>query len=184
MSGFDPRVVANKIIEIAHRERFPVYNVSVQKLLYFAHASHLVSERKPLVRGAFEAWEFGPVCRPIYDALKEFGRKPIDRKIFRIDPLSAEVVELEKLDDPVAKFHVESIMRSLGRTHPNQLISLSHVPGGAWSVVWNKGRTGVTIGNRIDDTLTRETFGRYKIALADPASHEEPLDEAAPFAGN
>lgn len=184
MIGHDPRVVANRIIDIAMRERFAVYNVSIQKLLYFAHASHLVVERKPLIRGAFEAWEFGPVCRPIYDCLKGFGRSPIDRIIDRTDPVTGEVTALPGLSDPTACFHVENIMRSLGRAHPSQLISLSHVPGGAWSIVWNKGRTGATIGNRIDDSLTRETFGRYKIALADPGLLEEPVDEAAPFAGN
>ncbi len=181
--GHDPRVVANALIDAAHQAHIPVRNVSIQKLLYFAHASFLVHHRRPLVRGAFEAWEYGPVCRPIYDALKGYGRNPITALITRRDPFTGQEAALPLLEDSVARSHIHHVMHVMGRATPSQLISLSHVDGGAWSIVWNKSKTGATVGNRIDDELTIATFGKLKVALK-PAEAQEGLDEATPFAGD
>lgn len=183
LSGYDPRVVANALIEAARRANIPMRNVSIQKLLYFAHASFLVHYRRPLVRGAFEAWEYGPVCRPIYDALKGYGRNEVTSLITRRDPYTGEESELPQLSDATAQSHIERVMHVMGRATPSQLISLSHVEGGAWSIVWNKSKTGATVGNRIDDRLTIATFGKLKVALK-PAEMQEGLDEATPFAGD
>lgn len=180
--GHDPRIVVNAMIESASRNGLPIYNVSVQKLLYFAHASSLVHDRRPLIRGTFEAWEFGPVCRPIYDALKRYGREQISSLIQKLDPFTGEVLDLPTLQDGSALYRVESTVRLLGRASPSQLISLSHVEGGAWSIVWNKSKTGATVGNRIDDELTIATFGKFKVAVVEPQLGG--MDEASPFAGN
>ena len=182
-TGHDPRVVANAIIACAQRMEVPIRNISVQKLLYFAHAAFLVHHRRPLVRGVFEAWEFGPVCRSIYDALKHYGRNEITSPIQRTDPFTGISSALPELADPLAIRHIEHLMHVMGHASPSQLISLSHVPGGAWSIVWNKAKTGATVGNRIDDDLTIKTFGRLKVALQ-PSQENEVLDEASPFAGD
>jgi uncharacterized phage-associated protein len=182
-SGYDPRVVVNALIDAANKAHIPVRNVSIQKLLYFAHASFLVHYRRPLVKGAFEAWEYGPVCRPIYDALKGYGRSEVTAPITRTDPFTGEVSELPPLQDAAAQRHIEHLMHVMGRATPSQLISLSHVEGGAWWIVWNKSKTGATVGNRIDDELTIATFGKLKVALK-PPEMQEGLDEATPFAGD
>ncbi|WP_132883897.1 type VI toxin-antitoxin system SocA family antitoxin [Sphingomonas molluscorum] len=181
--GHDPRVVVNALIECAQSMQIPVRNVSLQKLLYFAHAAYLAHHRRPLIRGAFEAWEYGPVCRPIYDALKAYGRDEVTAPIKRRDPYTGVVSDLPPLEDDLAVRHLENVMRALGGLSPSQLISLSHVPGGAWSIVWNKAKTGATLGNRIDDELTKATFGKLKIALRS-SQPQERFDEAAPFAGD
>lgn len=181
--GYDPRVVVNALIACANRMGIPVRNVSLQKLLYFAHASFLVHYRRPLIRGVFEAWEYGPVCRPIYDALKSYGRNEVTASIKRRDPFTGAVSELPPLDDSLALRHIENVMHGMGHASPSQLIRLSHVDGGAWSIVWNKAKTGATVGNRIDDELTKATFGKMKVVLR-PSQPEEGFDEAAPFAGD
>lgn len=183
LRGHDPRVVANALIDAARQAQIPVRNVSIQKLLYFAHASFLVQQRRPLVRGAFEAWEYGPVCRPVYDALKGYGRSPITTLITRRDPFTGHEADLPPLNDSIAQSHINHVTHVMGRATPSQLISLSHVEGGAWSIVWNKSKTGATVGNRIDDELTIATFGKLKVALK-PAETQEGFDEATPFAGD
>ena len=181
-TGHDPRIVANALIESANRNGLPIWNVSVQKLLYFAHAASLVHDRRPLIRGTFEAWEFGPVCRPIYDALKHHGREKISSLIQKVDPFTGVVLDLPALQDGSALYRVENTMKLLGGASPSQLISLSHVAGGAWSIIWNKSKTGATVGNRIDDELTIATFGKFKVAVAE--TQQGGMDEATPFAGN
>lgn len=181
--GHDPRAIANHMIQYAKRRGIPIWNVSIQKLMYFAHAAFLVRTGRPLVLGAFEAWEFGPVCRPIYDALKLHGRSMVTETIIRRDPFSG-VESVPVIEDDIeAQDQVEEVMRSMGHLHPNQLIRLSHVEGGAWSIVWNKSKTGATVANRIDDQLTIDTFTRLKISVR-CSGDEGGIDEATPFAGD
>ncbi|MBN9788279.1 hypothetical protein DMP17_06700 [Pseudonocardia sp. TMWB2A] len=171
------------MITFANRREMPIWNVSVQKLMYFAHASFLIRQSRPLIRGAFEAWEYGPVCRPVYNELKSYGREPITTLIQRVDPFTGEITMPALDGDIEADDHIAGIMRTMGHLHPNQLISLSHVRDGAWYEVWNKAKTGATVGNRISDKLTVERFHKLKLVLTD-APAQGGMDEATPFAGN
>jgi uncharacterized phage-associated protein len=182
-AGHDPRAVANEMIDYSLLRQRPISNVSIQKLMYFAHATFLIKENRPLISGAFEAWEFGPVSRPVYHELKQYGRDFVTRLISKKDLFSADECVPRIKNDIDALDQIAEVMRSMAHLHPNQLIRLSHVDGGAWSVVWNKSRTGATVGNIISDELIREKFGRLKVALPDDFDGGL-VDEAAPFAGN
>lgn len=41
----DPRSVANLLLDIADKQRLPVTNLALQRLLYFAHALFLIKTR-------------------------------------------------------------------------------------------------------------------------------------------
>lgn len=180
--GHDPRSIANVMIEFALEDGLHLPNVSVQKLLYFAHASYLVRNRRPLVSSLFEAWEYGPVCRPVYDALKQYGRASVPKKIEQVDIFTGEIEEFEFSGDRRTRFHIEGIMMNLGHLSPGQLIDLSHAKDGAWHAVWNKSKTGATIGNTIDDKLTEERFAFLKMPINTPTRGDP--DEATPIAGD
>lgn len=182
-NGYDPRSVVNAMIAIGNRIGVSLPNVSIQKLLYFAHAAYLVQFKRPLVQGVFEAWDYGPVCPPVYHALKENGRGPVKEPIKRLNPFTGEVSDVDPLNDDEALFHLERVLRTMGHLSPGQLIELSHSPEGAWATVWNKSKTGPTIGNRIDDILTSSRFSRLKMSLRDASAYGE-TDEATPFAGD
>lgn len=180
--GHDPRAVVNQMIEFALEQEVHLPNVSVQKLLYFAHAAHLAKYGgTPLVASVFEAWEYGPVCRPIYDELKHYGRSSVSQKIEDIDLFTGEVTIPSLPNDLRVKSHVFNIMDSLGRLSPGQLIDLSHVKGGAWHETWHKARTRTTVGGAICDSLIRERFYLLKMPIK-PSIFGDP-DEAAPLTG-
>jgi uncharacterized phage-associated protein len=182
-SGYDPRAIANAILAQADRRGRTLTHLSVQKLLYFAHAAFLVRYRRPLVRGVFEAWEHGPVCRPVYDALKGYGREPISAMISQQNPFTKAIAPVEIPGDVLVEDHIADLMRSHGHLTASQLRDLSHRPRGAWAIVWERSKTGVTLGNRIDDKLTAERFGQLKMSLSAGSTAEDP-DEAAPVAGD
>lgn len=183
IDGYDPRSVVNAMIAIGNRRGLNLPNVSIQKLLYFAHVSFLVHYKRNLIRGVFEAWDFGPVCPPIYHALKHYERSPVTAPIRKMDPFTGKELEIEPLSDDDAIFHLQTVLRTMGELSPGQLIELSHARGGAWDEVWNKSKTGTTIGNRIDDILSVSRFSRLKIPLKDASAYGD-TDEAAPFTGN
>jgi len=181
--GYDPRAIANLLIEYANRLGLSLSNLSIQKLLYFAHASYLATNETPLVRGSFEAWEYGPVCRTVYDSLKMYGRDAVTEPIARVDPFTGEVHPIDGPTDELVRLHVLNIVKGLGRLPAGKLVDLSHSAGGAWKTVWDQSRQGATLGNRISDKLTKEKFFALKIDIQRPSNHGDS-DEATPFAGD
>ena len=182
-TSHDPRSVANAIIASADRRAIKLTNLSIQKLLYFAHASALARYGKPLVKGVFEAWEFGPVCRPVYDALKQYGSRPVTELIERRDPISGETSVVKPPEDWRVLEHIDDVLKSIGHLSPGQLVDLSHAPNGAWEEVWNKSKSSPTIGNRIHDKLSAERFAFLKMPVNESSKFGD-VDEATPITGD
>lgn len=57
MRAYDPRAVANLLLDEADQRGTKVTNLALQKLLYFAHGIHLTQTKQPLLTGYFEAWQ-------------------------------------------------------------------------------------------------------------------------------
>lgn len=184
MSGYDPRGIANLLLEVAEERGILLTNLSLQKLLYFAHAAYLARHREPLVHGAFEAWGYGPVCRIVYDELKQFGREAVRGRLKKRDVFSGVASEVAAPDSVEVRDHVVEVVRTLGRLSPGQLVDLSHREGGAWDEVWKKSTSGPTVGNRISDKLTLERFHVLKLDVRSPSPHGDLRHEATPFAGD
>lgn len=182
-SNLDPRAVANGILLAGQRREVPLSNLAVQKLLYFAHASYLARYRVPLVRAVFEAWEYGPVCRAVYNELRDYGRAPVTNPIQGRDPFSCVRSEIAPPSQQVVRDHLDDIVRALGGLAPSQLVSISHARGGPWQYVWNKCVTQPIVGNRISDRITAERFAYLKVPLRE-ADCIGDIDEAAPPSGD
>jgi uncharacterized phage-associated protein len=180
---FDPRAVANLMLDLADQRSLPLTHIALQKLLYFAHAVFLVENRQPLVSGHFEAWQYGPVHPVVFRAFKGSGRQPIVRRASRTDIVTGRT---EAVDPPVNLAAVgvtDSVLKQLGRMRISQLIELSHAKNGPWHRVVNKAKTGVALGMRIDDNVILDNFRNHWVAVAHTAAtaDREP-NEDVPFA--
>lgn len=69
-----PGAVANFFLAKAEEKNNPLTQMQLQKLMYFAYGWCLASQNQPLFNAGFHAWDFGPVCVPIYNRFKQFGR--------------------------------------------------------------------------------------------------------------
>ena len=69
--------------------------IHILKLVYIAHGWSLAIGEHPLIRNEIEAWEYGPVIRSLYDAVKRYGRDPISAplKLGSVFPALAPRVE-------------------------------------------------------------------------------------------
>lgn len=170
---YDPRVIANLIIRYCEEDKVEQTNLGLQKLLYFAHATYLAKYRIPLVRGGFEAWEYGPVSRTLYNTLKEYGRQPVKSQIVIRDIFTGGDITAKEDLCRRAKVAIHHVVETYAQLSPSKLVELSHTPGGAWDYVWNKGKTSATIGNIISDDLTIDRF-RF---LRFPTENRQPLRE-------
>jgi uncharacterized phage-associated protein len=175
--AFDPRSIANLMLDEADRSGVPITNLALQKLLYFAHAIFLVERKRPLVSGYFEAWEYGPVHPTTYQAFKSEGAEPIAIRATRVDVATGARAKIEPPADPAVRQHIARIMHSYGRMTPGRLVEISHAKGAPWDFIANKGRTSLAFGLRISDDVILERFKHHKVAVGHSPAIGEPGED-------
>lgn len=177
---FDPRAIANRMLDHADMLGLQLTNLSLQKLLYFAHGHFLVRTGKPLVEGHFEAWTHGPVSPPTYHAFKRDGDRPISSRAVSRNVMTGEERAIPPFRDPEADRVLLEVLNSLGRLSAWHLVNVSHAPKGPWAHVVNKAKTSVSLGLRISDKVTLEFFKHHKVSVGPESPVGEP-DEDSPL---
>lgn len=183
-SPHDPRAVANLILDFADEANLPVRHIALQKLLYFAHESFLLQQRRPLVTGAFEAWPYGPVQPATYHAFKAAGEDAIVFRASAADLLTGELVHLTPPQCPTVRLHIMRILASYGAMSSSQLVRLSHRIGGPWHAAVSR-EGGIANGARISDDLILKSFSSpIRVLNSDQRDDpsQEPTNEIAPIA--
>lgn len=179
--AYDPRVIANLMLDEADRRGLKLTNLALQKLIYFAHGIHLTKTKRPLVSGYFEAWQYGPVHPSVYRAFKPSGAKPITTRAVGKDPLTGKTRDLPKPSEMEVVDLVSDVMRSYGHLPPGRLVDLSHAKDSPWSVVVDKARTDVAFGMRIPDDVIIDRFRHHKVSVGISPRAGEPPSDDAPF---
>lgn len=176
--SYDPRSVANLLLDEADRLGIPVTNLALQKLLYFAHGLHLnENKKKPLVGGYFEAWTYGPVHPTVYRAFKSAGGEPITVRAERTDALTGEKSPIAPPNSPTVLRLVRQVLNAFGRLSPGRLVDISHAKGAPWQYIVDKAGTGVAFGLRISDDVILDRFQFHKICVGDAAIAGEPSED-------
>jgi uncharacterized phage-associated protein len=173
----DPRSIANLMLDEADRSGYRLTNLALQKLLYFAHAKFLIEQKRPLVSGYFEAWEYGPVHPTAYQAFKTAGAEAITFRASRIDVASGARIPLPSPEDLSVRQHIACIMQSYGRMTPGRLVDISHAKGAPWDFIANKGRTSLAFGLRISDDVIIERFKHHKVSVGHSPTNGEPSED-------
>jgi uncharacterized phage-associated protein len=174
---YDPRAVANLLLDLADAEQLEISNLAIQKLLYFAHGHFLIRTGSPLVQGAFEAWTYGPVHPAVYQAFKAEGDRPLKMRAVGRNVMTGEARALPAPADPQVRWHVLDVIRAYGHVSPGRLVEISHAPNGPWASVVNKARTGVALGMRIPDTVTLERFKYQKVSVGPETRFGDPSED-------
>lgn len=135
--GFDSRAVANALLDIAEGMQIEISNLSLNKIMFFAHTEYLLRFDEKLVQDSFEAWQFGPVLPVIYHQFKKNGDRPIGNRATFICHKTGEdrIFSWECLENHVDI--LSSVLNQYGRMSSYALVQLSHIRGGPWDKVWN-----------------------------------------------
>ena len=182
-SPYDPRAVANLLLDLAQEDGLAISNLALQKLLYFAHAHFLIRTEKPLVQGGFEAWTYGPVHPAVYQAFKAEGDRPITMRAQGRNVMTGESRSLPAPADPEVRRHIRDVLRAYGHLPPGRLVDISHAPKGPWAAVVSQARESVALGMRIPDSVTRERFKYHKVTVG-PESQAGSPHEDTPLVGD
>lgn len=134
--------VANEFIRRALADGAAISHMKVQKLVYFAQGAALASLSTSLVAEPFEAWRFGPVIRPLYDALKRYGSGPITREICYGDGSLFPSLNEKDLSPATASFTaaeleiIDAVYGELASIPAFKLSAMTHEAGGPWDRVY------------------------------------------------
>jgi uncharacterized phage-associated protein len=168
-------VVANLILDVIHT---PLTNLSLQKLLYFAHGAHLLREKKPLVSGYFEAWTHGPVHPAVYSSFKEFKDRPITSRAYRKDIRTGELLDFPPITDDKIITSVRKVVISLADMTAGQLVNLSHAENGPWHAVYRRSKREHMLGLRISNEMIRERYKAHWLAAEKLERVDEPTEDS------
>lgn len=146
--------VANYFIVLSKKDKRPLSNLAMQKMVYFAYGWVLVMKEERLFYDRIEAWQYGPVIPSLYHQLKHYGR----------DRITKEIVDYDYRNDKFRKWiltkgtSVEEIVRKVWNKYSTlssgEMVDLTHNPGTPWhETITNKG-----FNSEIGDELIRNHF--------------------------
>jgi len=181
---YDPRAVANKLLDIAEilgGGAMPITPLALQKLLFFVHARFLkATNGTPAVKGAFEAWQYGPVHPSVYKAFHAYGRDPIVGRATATNVITGEQKSLDLPNDPTLQKIIGQVLISFGSLPASALVNLSHQRGGAWDIIWRKLQRGDVITRQIPDSVTLSNGCSMFVVSPDNGSSESTNEEDFP----
>lgn len=79
---YSARLVADKFIDLAIKEKEPITHMKLQKLIYMANGINLALNNEPLIYEHIEVWPYGPVVSSVYQTYKMFGNTEIKVNVF------------------------------------------------------------------------------------------------------
>lgn len=158
-----PLAIANEFLRLAKRDGKDLTHMQLQKLVYIANGWLLAASERPLVEDDPEAWEFGPVYRRLFDALKKYGRASVSEFIrwgddtpFSLD--DGDMAEEELAPDEKEILHM--VWDTYGNMQAFQLSALTHQKGSPWSQTYETGRNKI-ISKELIAKHFKELMQRY-----------------------
>lgn len=163
---YDVRDIANFTLDFADSRGVYLTNLSLQKLLYFAHGWFFSLYDKPLIKNKFEAWQYGPVQRVIYDQFKVCKDLPIrGLRATYINPTDGEAVYKAPYLDTEHASIIAAVLEKYEKYTAGQLVRESHAEDSPWEYVWQQAEDTIYPGMRIPDALIADHFKRLSPIL-------------------
>ena len=103
-------------------------NMKVQKLLYYTQSLHLALFDEPLFDDEIQAWQYGPVCPPVYYSYREFESRQLPK------PTKNELTHFPEETQNL----LEEILSYFGEHHAYYLSGMTHL-----EFPWQKARNGL-----------------------------------------
>jgi uncharacterized phage-associated protein len=146
--------IANEFLRLAQEEGVQLTQMQLQKLVYLAHGYFLALNGKPLVEDNVEAWDYGTVFRPLWEALTQYGKAPV-RQIIRWGDgpgfIRGGGKEANAHLSPEEKAIVGKVWTTYGHYPAFKLSALTHEPNGPWERHYVKGENRVIPNDSIKE---------------------------------
>jgi len=133
----------------------PMSHLKLQKLVYYVDAWHLVFNEKALVPEDFKAWVHGPVCVPLWHAIKDFStlNGEVQVKADHKDPVIKKV-ESKLGSDQLAL--IKDVLKEYGDKPAHHLENLTHA-----ELPWKEARGGLPANEHSTTKIKKSTMKSY-----------------------
>lgn len=134
--------IAKYILQESNKE---LSNLELQKTLYFSQLDFYKKHKKFLIADDFEAWQYGPVSREVYNEYRHYGASSIEKP--------KEKIELELSDE-----EKDTIKRSVEQSNKKtywKLVEESHCDDGAWKKTYDENKKKTIDKNHIKEEAER-----------------------------
>jgi uncharacterized phage-associated protein len=166
MPTYDARSVANMILDFAEADGFRLTQMSLLKIVYFAHGWYLAIYDRPLILQEFEAWEYGPVVKVVRDEFSIFKKSPITARAYKFDLISGKREIPDKISDQNDVDFIRNIYREYNHYSSWKLSEMTHERGSPWDRVWNSSIPTGRLGLRLKNSEIKRHFSRLLSASA------------------
>ncbi|WP_350656679.1 type II toxin-antitoxin system antitoxin SocA domain-containing protein [Psychrobacter sp. S1-30-MNA-CIBAN-0213] len=129
------KVIANAFIERSHQESKPLSNMQLQKLVYIANGFCLALLDKPLYYDETFAWTYGPLIKPLYSSLMNYGSKEVT--------LLININDYEDGIDENEMKVINYVWSKYSDMTAYKLSDLTHQVGTPWDITWKNNDYGV-----------------------------------------
>lgn len=145
-------VVARQLLEKLNATYPAVTPMQLIKLVYVSHGYMLGLHGRPLLDEPVEAWQYGPVVRSVYDAVRHYKSSPIQ---------TIQAPHGIDLDDK-EKEVLERVVRTYGKFDGIVLSSATHKPGTPWDMTWKMWGRNSDISNDMIEHFYRNLLAQGK----------------------
>jgi uncharacterized phage-associated protein len=177
---FDPRAVANCLLDFAWNYDLEVTHLALQKTVYFLHARFLKEFEKPLVTGHFEAWKHGPVHPQLWSSFKNSGRDTIRHHAYGLDIVTGAGKKLDEIDSPRIKLFIGGGSIEFLSMEAHRLVGLSHARNSPWDILTRTENGDRQYGSRISNDIIKERFHFHKISISNDMDSGDDYYEQPP----
>lgn len=177
---YDPRIIANELIELGREYGLSVTHLTLQKAVYFLHERYLKVADAPLCSGHFEAWKHGPVHPQLWTSFKAHGAEKIEVLATKLDVLTGEICPLPRISENRTRRFIVTEGLALLEMPAARLVGLSHSRGGPWDVVTHRHGGKREYGGRISNEVIVQSKNGRMIPIRPHESFDEVLYEHPP----
>ncbi|PIQ92510.1 MAG: hypothetical protein COV69_02405 [Parcubacteria group bacterium CG11_big_fil_rev_8_21_14_0_20_39_14] len=146
----NPLSVALYFLRVADKEKKPITNLKLQKLVYYAQVWHIVFHNRKLFYEPIEAWMHGPAIPTLYRRFKAFESNPI--QLTGLEDIKLPFNEKEE------KF-LKNVWNVYGKYDAGYLEALTHS-----ELPWQEARQGLSLGehssNKINLAIAKHYYAR------------------------
>ena len=154
--------VANKILELAKDNNDDsITPMQLIKLVYLSHAWMLGLYGRPLIREHVQAWQYGPVIRPVYEAVKKYRDRPV---VYPLHNHFGKAIESDFNDEELDI--IRQVYEMYGEWDGITLSRLTHKSGSPWDITWSQHGQNAVISNDLIEH-------HYKKLYAEMSQQEE-----------
>lgn len=150
MQRHTARAVAQYLLRKGALDNNTLTPMQLLKLVYIAHGWMLGLYSRPLINEQVEAWQYGPVIRDLYNAIKHYRSAPVE-----------SIEAPEEVFDGLETALLDQVYNLYGRFTGPQLSTLTHAADTPWDLTWRHHGKNSVISNDLIEEHYAALYRRY-----------------------